>query len=97
MYLNEKETKDCAVCGENPQISQRMIEDGTINYKTFCGRATFDPIDDKFRVSPKTMIVWFKMKKHILIDVDHANNFKLRIYQMQLTFNGTLHSEKLML
>ena len=75
-----------------------MIEDGTINYKTFCGRATFDPIDDKFRVSPKDYdSVVQNKKKHILMMLDHANNFKLRIYQMQLTFNGTLHSEKLML
>ena len=64
-----KRQKDCAVCGENPQISQRMIEDGTINYKTFCGRATFDPIDDKFRVSPKDYDSVVQNKKHILIDV----------------------------
>lgn len=78
VFKMRKRQKDCAVCGENPQISQRMIEDGTINYKTFCGRATFDPIDDKFRVSPKDYdSVVQNKKKHILIDVRPREQFQI--------------------
>ncbi|CAX45373.1 MPT synthase sulfurylase, putative [Candida dubliniensis CD36] len=77
-FKMRKRQKDCAVCGENPQISRRIIEDGTINYKTFCGRVTFDPIDDKFRISPKDYdrVVQNK-QRHILLDVRPREQFQI--------------------
>ncbi|RCK56132.1 Adenylyltransferase and sulfurtransferase UBA4 [Candida viswanathii] len=68
----------CVACGEKPTITRSLIENGTINYATFCGRVTFDPIDSELRVSPREYKDVVSLgKKHLLIDVRPREQFEI--------------------
>ncbi len=78
VFKMRKRQPTCVVCGDKPTITRSLIEDGTINYATFCGRVTFDPIDSKFRVSPKEYANIVNLgKKHLLIDVRPKEQFEI--------------------
>ncbi|EMG49772.1 UBA4 Adenylyltransferase and sulfurtransferase UBA4 [Candida maltosa Xu316] len=78
VFKMRKKQPNCVVCGQSPSVTREAIEDGTINYATFCGRVSFDPIDIKHRISPKEYDNVVKQgKKHVLIDVRPKEQFEI--------------------
>lgn len=68
----------CIACGTNREITKEKIEIGEIDYVAFCGKVTYEPLDQKHRVS---VIDYNSMlhlgKNHTLIDVRPQEQYNI--------------------
>ncbi|KAG5357795.1 Adenylyltransferase and sulfurtransferase UBA4 [Yarrowia sp. B02] len=77
-----KRQKTCAVCGDEPTISQELIESGKVDYSAFCGCPSQVLLDEEHRVSPEDYKKILSTK-HILLDVrERPHTRKSWIFKM---------------
>lgn len=69
----------CAVCGDNPTITQQAVESGDLDYAVFCGKpimTLIDPVTERISVQSYKEILDHNTK-HTLVDVRPKEQFEI--------------------
>lgn len=71
-----KRQKTCSVCGDEPSISQELIEAGKVDYSEFCGSPSQVLLEEQQRITPGEYSEILSTK-HVLLDVREKPQFDI--------------------
>lgn len=71
----------CKVCGDRPEITKEMVENGSIDYVSFCGHIDEKnpPLQKKYRITVQeySSLLNSQSREHTLIDVRPKEQFEI--------------------